>query len=306
VTGAVSPEESVRGEAMLAQPVESFLTPEEPLDAVIVQYEQPRALEIYMHQCLEVGVLIDGRQEQHYQDFVIHVAPGDVSLIAGWEPHGARILEKGTRRLSLYFVPEFLGEESFEGIHWLALFANRPEERPRVTDEETRQEVLRVGRQLIHEIEQKKWGWQSAVRLGILQMLLNMSRGWKAPEDRVRESQARMNDLARIVPAISLVQQRASLRVSRQEAAALCRLSVSQFALLFRQAMGMTFGKFVIRNRVSRAAELLVATESPLKRIARDTGFSHSSHLHRSFVEYYRCTPGEYRQHRVAGHPKSS
>ncbi len=291
---------------MLAQPVESLLTPEDPLDAVIVQYEQPHALEIYMHQCLEVGVLIDGRQEQHYQDFVIQLAPGDVSLIAGWEPHGARILEGGTRRLSLYFVPEFLGEESFEGIHWLTLFANRPEERPRVTDEEMRREVVGVGRQLIREIEQKKWGWQSAVRLGILQILLSMCRGWRAPEDRVRDSQARMNNLARIMPAISLVQHRASLRVSRQEAAVACRLSVSQFALLFRQAMGVTFGKFVGRNRVSRAAALLVATASPLKQIARETGFSHASHLHRCFVESYRCTPGEYRQHRVGSGAKSS
>ncbi len=291
---------------MLAQQVESLLTPEDPLDAVVVHYEQPHALEIYMHQCLEVGVLIDGRQEQHYQDFVIQLAPGDVSLIAGWEPHGARILEGGTRRLSLYFVPEFLGEESFEGIHWLTLFASRPEERPRVTDEEMRREVVGVGRQLIREIEQKKWGWQSAVRLGILQILLSMCRGWRAPEDRVRDSQARMNNLARIMPAISLVQHRASLRVSRQEAAVACRLSVSQFALLFRHAMGVTFGKFVGRNRVSRAAALLVATASPLKQIARETGFSHTSHLHRCFVESYRCTPGEYRQHRVGSGEKSS
>lgn len=283
---------------MLAQPVE-MLGPENPLDAMLVHYDQPEPLGFYMHACFEVGVLMSGRQELHHEDFVIQGAPGDVWLIAGWEPHGTRTPEAGTRRVSLYFTPEFLGEESFQGMSWLVLFSSRPEERPRVTGPEMREEVLALGEQLSREIEQGKWGWQSAVRLQMLLLLLNISRGWKPREDHAREGRVRMNNLARIMPAIRLAHFQHTLRVSRQQAAAASRLSVSQFSSLFRQTMGITFGKFAARHRLVRAAQLLQTTDLPLKEIARETGFSHTSHLHRCFVGSYRCTPGEYRQHRM-------
>jgi AraC-like DNA-binding protein len=282
---------------MLAQPVESLLTSEDPLDAVIVDYDQPEPLAVYMHECFEVGVLISGRQEQHYQDWVIQVAPGDMSLIAGWEPHGVRTLEAGTRRLSLYFVPEFLGEESFEGMPWLVLFARRPEERPRVTGSEMREEVLALGKQLIREIEQKKWGWQSAVRLGILQLLLNISRDWNT-RDHAPAARVGMSNLARIMSAIRLVHSDHTRRVSRPQAAAVCQLSVSQFSSLFRKTMGISFGRFAIRHRLGHAAQLLLTTDLPVESVAEATGFSHSSHLYRWFVGSYHCTPAEYRQHR--------
>jgi hypothetical protein len=166
-----------------------------------------------MHQRLELVVLMGSSQEQHYQDIVFRATPGDVSLSAAWEPHGWRALEGGTRRLMLCFVLEFLGEESFEGMPWLVLFARRPEERPRVTGSEMREEVLALGKQLIREIEQKKWGWQSAVRLGILQLLLNISRDWNT-RDHAPAARVGMSNLARIMSAIRLVHSDHTRRVS--------------------------------------------------------------------------------------------
>jgi len=286
---------------MLARPVESFASPESPLWGAVVRYDRPEPLETHMHQCFEVGLLVSGRQERHFEGFVVEATPGDVWLNAAWEPHGWQTLTAGTCRLSLHFVAEFLGDETFEGMPWLVLFASRPEERPRVTSAEMREELLGVGGDLCRELEERRWGWQSAVRLGILHLLLAISRAWKPRSDHTREGWARMHNLARIMPAVQLLHSQHPRRVSRDKAAAACGLGVSQFSFLFRHTMGMSFGRFSIRHRLGHAAHLLLTTDLPVDEIARETGFAHASHLHRSFVRSYGYTPFEYRQRRQRG-----
>jgi transcriptional regulator GlxA family with amidase domain len=60
--------------------------------------------------------------------------------------------------------------------------------------------------------------------------------------------------------------------------------------------MGLTFGKFALRNRVAHAASVLLSTDLPLEAIAGEYGFGDASHLHHAFVKQYGCTPVQYRE----------
>lgn len=259
-------------------------------------FPQETPLEIEVHAGIEVGILLAGSEEHQLDGWVRRLAPGDVWMTATWEPHGWRIAAPDTEDVMLVFLPEFLGEEQLGSYSWLDLYALPPNQRPQVTTPEMRARVMALGHELQREVEERRPGWETAVRLGLLNILLALSREWEPPTRTVVRSRVRASSLPRIMPALNLVQQRPVRRVTVADAARACGLGRAQFCLLFRDAMGMSFGRFCRRSRLGYAAELLLSTDMTMGAIAQRAGFADSSHMHRSFSRHYGCTPGEYRR----------
>lgn len=280
---------------MLARIEEFRLTPSRPFHGGVVEHAYPAALDTDMHQAFEMGVLLSGREERHFEDVVVPVEAGEVWLCAGWEPHGWRALEEGTRELVLQFLPDFLGEEVLGDISWLSIFSAPPDQRPRATTPEMREEALAIAHRLRHEMRERRRRWLTAVRLGLLQLLLLVSRDWEPRDHLGRSNVVRTGSLAKVLPAVRLVYSHPTRRLSLAEAAAACGLSVSQFGYVFRRVMGLSFGKFCMRARLAYVAELLLTTELPVESIAGQAGFSDASHLHHAFAKAYGCTPAKYR-----------
>ena len=271
------------------------LTAASPIHADSNFYVKETSLEIDVHAGTEVGIVLNGSQERHFEDLVCPLVPGDIWLCATWEPHGWRTTVPRSRDVVLIFLSEFIGEEELGSMSWLSLFAAAARDRPRVTTPEMRERVLGLAHEMLAEFTEAKRGWESAVRLDLLRLLLMLSRGWEPParsEDRLGVS---ASNLPRLAPAIDLVHSRPLRRVSLDEAASACGLSRAQFCLLFRSTMGLTFGRFCRRSRLGRVAQLLISTDLSTETIASKAGFADGSHLHRAFVKQYGCTPGVYR-----------
>ena len=280
---------------MLARPKDLGLTQVKPFHGGIVEHDYPSALGTDMHQAFELGVLLSGRVDRHYEDLVIGVKPGEVWLCAAWEPHGWRATAPQAQELVLQFLPEFLGDEMFDNLSWLSLFSAPPAQRPRVTKPEMRKQMLAIADELRKEMRERGQGWLAAVRLAILRLLLAISREWKPGNQAEYRGPVRPGNLARVMPAVRLVYSRPARRLSLEEAATACGLSVTQFAYIFRQTMGLSFGKFSLRARLAYVGQLLLSTDLPVEAVAEVAGFSDGSHLHHAFARAYGCTPAHYR-----------
>lgn len=278
-----------------ARQYDYHLSSQFPVYASVNYYPQPTAPEVDVHEAIEVGVVLRGAYERTYEQSVWRYAPGDVWLSAGWEQHGWRTTLPDTQDVVLLFLPEFLGVEQVGEVFWLTLFAVPPQSRPRVQTEEMRAWVLALGRRLAQELQGDRPGWQSAVRLDVLRLLLEISREWTPPEGPRERPLLRASDLPRVLPALAMVHSRPGQRVSVNEAAANCELSRARFCTLFRNAMGISFGRFCLRSRLGYAGRLLVGTGLPVEAVAERSGFADNSHLHRAFVRQYGRTPGAYR-----------
>ena len=281
---------------MLARIEEFHLTLAKPFHGGIVEHAYPAPLGTDMHQAFEVGVLLSGHEERHFEDTVLVVRPGDMWLCGAWEPHGWRAKITGTRELVLQFLPDFLGEEVFEGVSWLSFFSAPPEHRPHLTRPEMRASALAIAEELRTEMRERRRGWLAAIRLGILRLLLLVSREWEPGEQPGKSLTVRTGNLGKIMPAVRLVHSHPTRRLSLNEAAATCGLSVSQFGYLFRHLMGLSFGKFCMRARLAYVAQLLLTTSLSVEAIADAASFSDASHLHHAFAEVYGSTPARYRK----------
>jgi len=271
------------------------LTSARPFHAGVVEHRNTALLGTDMHQAFELGILLAGEEDRHFQEFVLTLKPGEMWLCGAWEPHGWRPTTDTSQELVLQFLPDFLGEEVFDGMSWLTLFSASPEQRPRVASEENRRQALMIAAELRREMHERRRGWLAAVRLGILRLLLMLSREWEPVAQPGRAGTVRTGNLGKIMPAVRLVHSGPTRRLSLKEAAAACGLSVSQFGHLFRRLMGLSFGKFCTRARLGYVAQLLLTTDLPVEAIADATHFSDASHLHHSFVQVYGSTPARYR-----------
>ncbi len=280
---------------MLAKIEEFHLTPAKPFHAGVVEQPFPAPVANDMHQAFEMGVVLTGEEERHFEGFTLSLSSGDMWLCSAWEPHGWRALAPGTQELVLQFLPEFLGEEVFDGTSWLTLFSTPPDQRPLVTGRRMREEVLLTAHEIRKEIRERRHGWLASVRLHILRLLLDVSRDWQPGPQAGASAPIRTRDLVKIMPAVRLVHSHPTRRLSLSEAASTCGLSVSQFGYLFRHLMGLSFGKFCTRARLAFVARALLSTNTPVEMIAQQAGFSDASHLHHAFVQVYGSTPARYR-----------
>jgi len=250
----------------------------------------------HMHRGFEVGVLLAGEVEMHFDQVVTLCRPGDVWLSNAYEPHGPRLARAPFRDVVLVFAPDFLGHEMLGELPWPTLFAAAPEQRPRITSPELRRTVLTVAGLLTREEGERQRDWESAARFGLLYLLLELSRAWPEADRPDPPGHVQVGALTRLMPAIGLARSRPWRRVSVIDAAESCGLGRSHFQHLFRATMGMSFGSFDLRARLSFVAHLVSSTDRPIAAIAREAGFFDSSHLDHQFVPHFGCTPGEYRR----------
>ncbi len=261
----------------------------------VLDFTQPLPLKTDMHQSFEIGVVLAGQVVRYFEDLVLPQGPGDVWLHGSWEPHEWRVVVPNTRVIAFHFLPEYLGEQAHDGPNWLALFASRPRDRPHATTAMRREVILTIARELEQEVQEKSRGWEISVRLGLLRLLHILSRNWEPRGQLIRQQAIRLSDLSRVMPAINMLGAGPIRRVSLDQAAAKCGLSVSQFRAVFLRTVGMSFGKFCLRARLAHVAHKLLTTDLPLEELAEEADFTDASHLHRAFVSKYGYTPVQYR-----------
>jgi AraC-like DNA-binding protein len=261
----------------------------------VVSFSSPHPVLWGLHEAFEVLVGVSGQYDARFRRLTLRCRPGDVLLCSSWEPHGIRITTPRAVLLSVLFKPDFLGEEMLGELPWPTLFAALPGDRPKVAGEEMRRQALAVACEMSREVEERHAGWQTALRLGVYRLLFLIGREWTLPARGRTHSALPTPHPARVGPAVKLVQARGGRPVLVEEAAAACHLSPSQFAYVFRHSIGVSFGRFVLRSRLTCAARLLLAGDDSIDAIAQQLQFTDRSHLHHAFQKRYGCTPAQYR-----------
>lgn len=246
-----------------------------------------------MHYELEIGMSVRGVMRRYYADgWHRDYGPGEVWFHGMWEPHGWKGNPSCQIAVLLVWPPLLAGFRFPEApnVPWMAPFHLSPVNRPRIRPA-SRPEVCRLACALA-DTDQEPGVAASLHRRWLLQKLLLLACD-ALPQDQV-DATAFPAYFDNIAPCLE--QAFSSRRVIATAAAArACGLSPDRFMRLFPKLMGMPFRQFALRCRLGQAARELLAGETPVKAVAANWGFANESHLHRLFVQHYRCTPTAYR-----------
>jgi len=280
---AAPPAETVRLGLSTARPIRASVS-------VVGQVSEPR---FDLHYGLELGILLSGRMRRDYSGWKAELGPGEAWYCGMWERHGWSVVEAPCEAVVVMMLPQVLADpEPLESVphDWLAPFLVPPEHRPRIAPE-ARQLLLAVAQQLREQRAGRSPVKGMWLRLLTFETLSLLERDWAAPGRRA----SLPHSYRGISHAVELV---FSLRrlVTAEEAAQACAMSGRTFRRAFEAQMGISFSKFALRYRLSRVVAELAHSDKPLKAVAARWGFVDDSHLHRCFVQHYRCTPEAYRK----------
>lgn len=98
-----------------------------------------------------------------------------------------------------------------------------------------------------------------------------------------------------IQEAVNFMEQNYMRDLTVEEIAKVCGLNRSYFSKLFRDVMGCPPQEFLIRLRLSKAADQLKGTDSPIGVIAARCGYPNQLHFTRAFHKRYGLSPREWR-----------
>lgn len=96
--------------------------------------------------------------------------------------------------------------------------------------------------------------------------------------------------------AVVYIQQNYNRDLTVDEIASFCKLNRSYFSRKFKKEMGCTPQEFLIRQRLSNAAELMRLTDLPIKAVAAQCGYHNQFHFSQAFKKSYGLSPQEWRK----------
>jgi AraC-like DNA-binding protein len=100
----------------------------------------------------------------------------------------------------------------------------------------------------------------------------------------------------RLAPVLDHIERRLASPLTRTGLARVAGLSPSRFNALFRAAIGMSPVDYLLRRRVQRAQQLLIASDLDVAEVAGRVGFADPFYFSRLFKRRCGATPSDYRR----------
>lgn len=96
--------------------------------------------------------------------------------------------------------------------------------------------------------------------------------------------------------AITFIEQNYALPLTVEDMAGRCNLDRSYFGKIFKETMGQSPQEFLIRYRMTKAAELLKLSDLSIGEISIQVGYPNQLHFSRAFKKVFDVSPRTYRQ----------
>ena len=266
------------------------LSPKEPFDFRIQVFGEPADYRMMdFHRSIHLNLVLAGGITGKVGTAVFELKQYDLQLTVPWELHGENRIEKESRILSITADPDILLENLLDFREKaLSLFLLPPEERPRVLNTEKTRALFRARGPALSDIgggspeilKLRRW-------LGIQSLLAELLE--LIPKEDLPSTAYPLYQ--KLAAAFELLKE--DRRVTVQDAAAVCSLSVGRFSHLFRKVCGISFAGYEMRNRLNRAA-ILLRQGVPVKTAAGQEGFYDASHFSKHFRRQFGVPPGKF------------
>lgn len=248
----------------------------------------------HYHNSYEIYYLLSGRRYYFIKDDTYHVAAGDLLFINKNDVHQTSVLGYPQHeRIVMNFTDEFLGTghplfrpalmEVFQRKN--VLYRLKPQEQ---------QYVEELFGRLVEEIKLKEDGYELAVRLFVIQLLLFAYRKGDVEtpitEDPLSPTHRRIAEVVHYIGA------HYHDKLPLPELALQFHMSPSYLSRTFKKVTGFSLVGFQNLSRIREAQALLQQTDNKVADIAIQVGFEQFAHFNRTFRRIAGVSPTRYRR----------
>ena len=249
------------------------------------------------HPYCELGIHLSGSGVEYVEREKAVRRPGDLFLAGPGVPHWFRMERYPLTGTVIYFLPHILCEfgPSNDGLHLLRRFTARRclEERLVRPPAPLRERFLASFADIHREFQQRGLGYEIRLRTVLLEMLVDLVR-WEQRVGKTTSDAANMpkwNDVSR---ALQYLKEHFAEPVYAHDVAKAVGVSESRLKVLFREALGMPWSRYVQGYRIQQAVALLSANDCNVTQAALAVGFESLSHFNATFRSFVGVSPSEY------------
>ena len=269
----------------------------------IVPAEHHGRMRAHSHEFYEIVYVVDG--------FTLHSAGGAINLLVAGDLFFVRPGEEHsyinayqTRLYNLIFDAGELRSMADElaglpGLDDMLGDPPEPDGEPRSlrllhVPMHERRNIESALREIEAEREQRRTGWETALRIRLAAFLLRYSRMYADQWDsRVISADDYYGYVYKI---LTYVDTHYSENITMNDLSAVTGLSPDYMTRKFKSALHMTPSEYVRKFRIARAMELLCTTDLSVAAVADRTGFSDVSLFSRVFKQAVGLPPASYRK----------
>ena len=253
---------------------------------------------IHYHDFYELVIVRSGSGEHITKDGSYAIYPGDAFLIRPGDRHGYCTLRQ-LELINLLYRPEklhYLLDEIRETGGYNFFFETDPEltgkfrfkERMALTPE-VMLKVEELTGLMVHEQSGSCSGRDLMIKVLFVQLLTLISRNFE-------KNQLTDNEVGEITRIISYLEKHSRDKVNLPKLASRFGKSVSSLSRLFRNTLNITPIAYLIRLRLTKAAEELISSSAPVSEIAARYGFQDSNYFSKMFSRQFGASPRKYRR----------
>lgn len=258
----------------------------------------------HKHDFVELVYVLNGSAIHEFENAFYRLDPGYVFIINPDETHMYHI--ENDNRLEIInclFMPNLIHETLLRELQLLGemdFFYVLPflntNERFKHSLQLTSRESAAILPLLIgmeDEMNNKRPGYQSLIKMKLVEMLVLLSRFYKDQQND--EVDNIMDDQMRSRRICGYLERHFNQKINIPSLADLFYVSSRQLNRIVKKETGLSVLEFIHHIRIERAKQLLEQTSESMISIAHLVGYDNTAFFSRLFLRLTGCTPGEYR-----------
>lgn len=249
------------------------------------------------HPFCEFGIILEGAGIEFVGREEGERRPRDLFLAGPGVPHWFRVTQYPIRFATVYFTPSLLielGPES-DGMAVLRRCTARQSLSARLIRPPPRlYRSLRADfEEIAAEFDKKQFGREMRLRMLLMKMLVDLLRWEKTTGQEVNTLDSAVN-WKQVNQALHYIREHFAEPIYARQLAAAANVSETRLKTLFRETLGMTWGKYLQGFRIHRAAALLGESGLNVTETALAVGFESLSHFNATFQSFMGIPPSVY------------
>jgi len=249
------------------------------------------------HPYCEISIALEGEGTSLVQGEEGVRLPGELLLLGPGIPHWGSIQKFPLRSITIYFLPSVLIEMGpvSDGVRILSRFTAKQslEQRLARPPKPLRQRLIDLFTDAAAEFEQQRLGREMRLRGLLVEAAVQLVR-WEEAEGRRIGAEHLEADWRPIARALQWLREHYTDPVYARNVARAAGMSESRLKILFQNALGMSWVKYLQGYRIHRAAAMLSESGHNVTEAALAVGFESLSHFNATFRSFMGVSPSHY------------
>ncbi len=254
----------------------------------------------HWHEAVEIVYVPDGRLRVGVNNTVYAMEPGDILLITGGDVHYFVPEPKHVNRLILFFDMAYFEAAFPEARNKRFIGGLLTEKESKAPGKQSIPSVHQALKDhilgIIREYSEQHDAYKIAMRARLFDILTILLREIPMQAYSPQERSRNMNRLGRLDNVFNYVEENYTSEITLEKTASVANFSEYYFTRFFKEATGMTFGKYLNNFRVEKAVELLKSEDDSITEIAFKSGFGSIKTFNRVFRKIKGCSPSAYKK----------